>query len=138
MAGGTPGKRSGAGKTVRVSPARAKGTTRGRERLPAPALLLVASRSGRYDAALLLDRHIGRLICPHENMGWDTVSLLRVEQVIEARLDAGAFAQERFHRHKLGDVAIALEGFSVAAPIETKGDADNAPLCGPCGCGFYR
>src|SRR3546814_11641843 len=36
---------------------------------------------------------------------------------------------------KLGDVAIALEGFSVAAPIETEGDADNAPLCGPCGGG---
>src|SRR3546814_3615946 len=58
-------------------------------------------------------------------MGGDTVSLLRIEQIIEARLDARPFAKQSLDGHKLGDVAIALEGFSVAAPIETEGDADN-------------
>src|SRR3546814_2548586 len=68
-------------------------------------------------------------------MGGDTVSLLRIEQIIEARLDARPFAKQSLDGHKLGDVAIAPEGSSVAAPIETEGDADNAPLCGPCGGG---
>jgi len=48
--------------------------------------------SGRYDAPFPLDWGIGFLIGPHEDMGRDAVPLWRVEQVIKAGLNSGAFA----------------------------------------------